>query len=201
MRCDASSDDRATALPVIYLIVLISTYQVSSAWLECRALQRKKVKVWCADRGLNPGPFTCRANALTTELPTPLYFLCNPERMLLNYRHPCMRCDASSDDRATALPVIYLVLISTYQVSSAWLECRALQRKIVKVLMRRPGIEPGTPRLPGECSDHWATDTFVLSVQSWAYITELQTSMYEMWCIYWYQGNHITGHMYVMKTF
>ena len=119
MRCDASSDDRATALPVIYL-VLISTYQVSSAWLECRALQRKKVKVWCADRGLNPGPFTCRANALTTELPTPLYFLCNPERMLLNYRHPCMRCDASSDDRATALPVIYLiVLISTYQVSSA----------------------------------------------------------------------------------
>ena len=45
-------------------------------------------------------------------------------------------------------------LISTYQVSSAWLECRALQRKIVKVLMRRPGIEPGTPRLPGECSDH-----------------------------------------------
>ena len=51
-----------------------------------------------------------------------------------------------------------LVLISTYQVSSAWLECRALQRKIVKVLMRRPGIEPGTPRLPGECSNHWAIE-------------------------------------------
>ena len=45
-----------------------------------------------------------------------------------------------------------LVLISTYQVSSAWLECRALQRKIVKVLMCRPGIEPGTSHLPGECS-------------------------------------------------
>ena len=27
---------------------------------------------------------------------------------ILNYRHPCMRCDASSDDRATALPVIYI---------------------------------------------------------------------------------------------
>ena len=62
-----------------HIFILISTYQVSSAWLECRALQRKKVKVWCADRGLNPGPFTCWANALTTELPTPLYFLCNPE--------------------------------------------------------------------------------------------------------------------------
>ena len=28
--------------------------------------------------------------------------------MILNYRHPCMRCDASIDTRATALPVIYI---------------------------------------------------------------------------------------------
>ena len=62
-----------------------------------------------------------------------------------------MRCDASSDDRATALPVIYLVLISTYQVSSAWLECRALKGR-KKRFVPRPGIEPGTFHLPGGCS-------------------------------------------------
>jgi hypothetical protein len=38
-----------------------------------------------------------------------LYYLCSPEHILLNFRHPCMRCDASSDGRATALPVIYML--------------------------------------------------------------------------------------------
>ena len=120
-----------------------------------QSAQRKKVKVFdsCADRGLNPGPFTCRANALTTELTTPLYFPCSPERMLLNYRHPCMRCDASSDDRATALPVIYLVLISTYQVSSAWLESESAQRR--KSLLPQPGIEPR----PSDCRSAVLTTT------------------------------------------
>ena len=107
MRCDASSDDRATALPVIYL-VLISTYQVSSAWLECRALQRKIVKVLMCRPGIEPGTSHLPGECSTTELPTPLYYLCSPEHILLNFRHPCMRCDASSDGRATALPVIYI---------------------------------------------------------------------------------------------
>ena len=90
-----------------YILVLISTYQVSSAWLECRALKGRK-KRFVPRPGIEPGTFHLPGGCSTTKLPTPLYFLCSPEHMLLNYRHPCMRCDASSDDRATALPVIYI---------------------------------------------------------------------------------------------
>ena len=119
---------RATTLPVIYL-ALISTYQVSSVWLECRVLQRKKGRKkrfvpWPRIEPGTPHMLGECSNHWATEA---LYFLCSPNFLsiiVLNCRHPYMRCDASSDDRATALPVIYLVLISTYQVSSA---CRALQ--------------------------------------------------------------------------
>ena len=58
--------------------------------------------------GIEPGTSHLPGECSTTELPTPLYYLCSPEHILLNYRHPCMRCEASSDDRATALPVIYI---------------------------------------------------------------------------------------------
>ena len=151
---------------------LISTYQVSSAWLEMQSAQRKKVKVWYLDRGLNPGPSTCQAEALT-----------------LSYRHLCTICAVLSiyywisdihvwdvTHLVMAEQPHYrsyiLVLISTYQVSSAWLECRALQGKIVKVFVCRPGIEPGTSRFPGKCSNrlsyrHLVLSCAVLSIYYW----------------------------------
>ena len=70
-----------------YIFVLISTYQVSSAWLECRALQRKIVKVLMCRPGIEPGTSHLPGECSTTELPTPLYYLCSPEHMLLNYDH------------------------------------------------------------------------------------------------------------------
>ena len=143
---------------------------------------RKIVKVLMCRPGIEPGTSHLPGECSTTELPTPLYYLCSPEHILLLDIHVWDVTHLVMAEQPHYRSYI-LVLISTYQVSSAWLEYRALQRKIVKVLVCRPGIEPGTSRLPGECSDHWATDTFVLSVQSWAYIIEFKTSMYEMWRI------------------
>ena len=73
-----------------------------------QSAQRKIVKVLMCRPGIEPGTSHLPGECSTTELPTPLYYLCSPEHILLNYRHPCMRCEASSDDRATALPVIYI---------------------------------------------------------------------------------------------
>ena len=80
---------------------LISMARIQSA-------PRKIVKVLMCRPGIEPGTSHLPGECSTTELPTPLYYLCSPEHILLNYRHPCMRCEASSDDRATALPVIYI---------------------------------------------------------------------------------------------
>ena len=49
--------------------------------------------------------------------------------LILNYKHSYMRCDASIDTEQPLYRSYILVLISTYQVSSVWLECKTLQRK------------------------------------------------------------------------
>ena len=99
---------------------------------------RKKERKGMCRPGIEPGTFRLPGECSTTELPTPLYYLCSPEHILLNLRHPCMRCDASSDGRATALPVIYISshfdlssLISMARMQSAQ---RKKARKIEKVV-------------------------------------------------------------------
>ena len=71
---------------------------------------------------------------------------------LPNYRHPCMRCDASSDDRATALPVIYICSHSDLSSLISMARMQSAQRNRKKRFVPRPGIEPGTFHLPGGCS-------------------------------------------------
>ena len=147
-----------------------------------QSAQRKKVKVWCPDRGLNPGPSTCRAEAL------PLTY-----QNLCTFRAVLSICYWITDIHVwdvmhlvmTEQPHYRSFISSHFDLSSliSMARMQSAPKEESKSLMCRPGIEPGTFHLPGECSNHWATDTFVLSVQSWAYVTELQTSMYEMWCI------------------
>ena len=49
-----------------YRSYISSHFDLSSliSMARMQSAQRKKVKVWCPDRGLNPGPSTCRAEAL-----------------------------------------------------------------------------------------------------------------------------------------
>ena len=169
MRCDASID---TEQPLYwsYILVLISTYQVSSVWLECRTLHRKEeCKRLLYRRGIEPRiTRTCvkcfdhwATDIQLHRLPT--------WALWLNYKHPYMRCDASIDTEQPLYWSYILVLISTYKVSSVWLECRVLQRKgECKRLMCQRGIEPQTSQFHTNCSDHWATDTHLLRFPTWA---------------------------------
>ena len=73
-----------------HIFVLISTYQVSSAWLECRALKGRK-KRFVPRPGIEPGTFHLPGGCSTTKLPRPCTFCAVLSILYYFYNHPWMR--------------------------------------------------------------------------------------------------------------
>ena len=130
---------------VLFHVILhryFSTYQVSSAWLECRALKGRK-KRFVPRPGIEPGTFHLPGGCSTTKLPRPCTF-CAVLSILYYFTiiHGWGGCIVAMRECSTIARSLYF-LISTYQVSSAWLEMQSAQRKKEYIFLLGDKVLPG----------------------------------------------------------